>query len=131
MIYGIGTDIVAVERFERLLGRYGDKVARRILTAREMTQYERAKQPARLLAKRFAAKEAFSKALGVGIRYPATLRSIGVGHDARGKPCYELSPVLTALLQEKKLQAHLSISDESAFAVAFAVLARVPSAEPS
>lgn len=127
MIYGIGTDIVAVERFERLLARYGDKVARRILTSREMAQYARAKQPARLLAKRFAAKEAFSKALGVGIRYPATLRSIGVGHDAKGKPCYELSPVLNALLEERNLEAHLSISDESAFAVAFAVLARASS----
>ena len=122
MIFGIGTDIVAIERLERLLARYGDKVARRILTPRELAQYAAAKQPARLLAKRFAAKEAFGKALGVGIRYPATLRSVGVGHDARGKPCFELSVVLNQLFEERGLQAHLSISDEAEFAVAFAVL---------
>lgn len=125
MIFGVGTDIVAVGRLERLLARYGDKLARRILTPRELAQYAGAKQPGRLLAKRFAAKEAFGKALGVGIRYPATLRSVGVGHDAKGKPCYELSAVLSQLLEEQGLRAHLSISDEAEFAVAFAVLERI------
>ena len=81
---------------------------------------------ARFLAKRFAAKEAFAKALGTGLRAPATLRNIGITHDALGKPVLELAAELQALLDEQGIdRQHLSISDEKALAVAFVVLEKV------
>ncbi|MBI4755275.1 MAG: holo-ACP synthase [Betaproteobacteria bacterium] len=126
MIFGIGTDIVAVERFEGLLARHGQRVARRILSAAELHDFADSPHPARFLARRFAAKEAFSKALGTGVRTPVTLRGVGVGHDALGKPCLDLAPQVAALMQGRGLVSHLSISDEAQFAVAFVVLETAP-----
>ena len=94
MIYGIGTDIVAVPRIAALHQRYGDALARRILTAQEWATYAAHAQPARFLAKRFAAKEAFAKAVGTGIREPVSLRFIGVAHDGLGKPVFACAPGL-------------------------------------
>lgn len=122
MIFGIGTDIVAVERFEGLLARHGQRLARRILSAAELHDFAVSPHPARFLARRFAAKEAFSKALGTGVRTPVTLRGVGVGHDSLGKPRLELAPQVAALMQGRGLVSHLSISDEAQFAVAFVVL---------
>ena len=126
MIYGIGTDICAVARMTRLLERYGERPAGRILSPAEQVDFARAQAPARFLAKRFAAKEAFSKALGTGIRHPATLRAIGVGHDKHGKPILEFGPALAALMAERGLMAHVSISDEQDFALAFVVIEQEP-----
>lgn len=122
MIYGIGTDIAKIDRFERLLARYGDKAAQRILGGRESEEFARTQHSARFLAKRFAAKEAFGKAWGTGVRAPATLQSVTVGHDALGKPFLEFAPELAQLLDQSGLRAHVSISDEAEFAVAFVVI---------
>lgn len=126
MIYGIGTDICAVARMARLLERYGDRPAGRILTTAERADFGRAHSPARFLAKRFAAKEAFSKALGTGIRHPVTLRAVGVGHDVHGKPILEFGPTLAALMAERRLRALVSISDEQDFALGFVVIEQEP-----
>ncbi len=125
MIYGIGTDIVEVSRIEFSLERFGDAFAKRILNEREWQDYSLSKTQARFLAKRFAAKEAFAKALGTGFRPPATFQNIGIAHDDLGKPVLDLAPELQAFLDEKGVcQQHLSISDEKALAAAFVVLER-------
>jgi holo-[acyl-carrier protein] synthase len=122
MIAGIGTDIVAVARLGRLYERHGERALARLLAPLERTDFETARDPARFLAKRFAAKEAFGKALGIGVAAPATLPSISVVHDALGKPAFDYAPKLAQLLTERGLVAHLSISDEQDFALAFVVL---------
>lgn len=123
MIYGIGTDIVEVARIEDSLSRFGDAFAQRILNELEWQDYAASRVKARFLAKRFAAKEAFAKALGTGIRGAASFDNIGIGHDALGKPEFQLAPALQAFLQEKGIGSlHLSISDEKALAAAFVVL---------
>lgn len=122
MIYGIGTDIVAVARLRGMWERHGDKALDKLLAPQEMQEFARAADKGRFLAKRFAAKEAFSKALGTGVRPPATLTAIAVTHDDLGKPLLEFAPKLSVLLQEKNLKAHLSISDEADYAVAYVIL---------
>jgi holo-[acyl-carrier protein] synthase len=123
MIFGIGTDIVEVSRIEDSLARFGEHFAQRILTEREWQAFELSHTRARFLAKRFAAKEAFAKALGTGLRAPATFQNIGVAHDDLGKPVLDLAPELQALLDQRGIRfQHLSISDEKALAVAFVVL---------
>ncbi len=123
MIYGIGTDIVATSRMAPLLERYGDNFARRILADEEWEGFKSHSSPARFLAKRFAAKEAFAKAAGTGLRTPVSLRNIAIGHDAAGKPELHFSPVLAQWLSERGVtRQHLSISDEKELAAAFVIL---------
>jgi holo-[acyl-carrier protein] synthase len=123
MIYGIGTDIVEVSRIEDSLARFGETFAQRILTEREWLDFKQSQIKARFLAKRFAAKEAFAKALGTGLRAPASFQNIGVAHDDLGKPVLDLAPELQAHLEQRGIRAsNLSISDEKALAVAFVVL---------
>lgn len=123
MIYGIGTDIVAPSRMAPLLERYGDHFARRILADEEWEGFKSNAFPARFLAKRFAAKEAFAKAAGTGLRTPVTLRNIAVGHDVAGKPELHFAPLLAQWLAERGVtRQHLSISDEKELAAAFVVL---------
>ena len=122
MIHGVGTDIVRVARLADALERHGARFAERILDASERAAFAAAPDPARLLAKRFAAKEAFGKALGTGVAAPATLHAVRVGHDALGKPVFEFSPLLAEHMREHGLRAHLSLSDETDYVVAFAVI---------
>jgi holo-[acyl-carrier protein] synthase len=123
MIYGIGTDIVEVTRIEHSITQFGDDFAKRILAESEFTSYLDSKIKARFLAKRFAAKEAFSKALGTGLRPPATFQNIAVSHDDLGKPILKLSNELQAFLHDKNIShMHITISDEKNLAVAFVVL---------
>lgn len=123
MIFGIGTDIVEVARIEASLQQFGDDFARRILADSEWTSYQASAIKPRFLSKRFAAKEAFSKALGTGLRAPATFQNIAVSHDDLGKPILQLAPALLTLLQSKNIRhTHLSISDEKNLAAAFVVL---------
>jgi len=122
VIHGVGTDIVRVARLAEALERHGSRFAERILDASERAAFAAAPDPARLLAKRFAAKEAFGKALGTGVAAPATLHAVRVGHDALGKPLFEFSPVLAEHMRERGLHAHLSLSDETDYVVAFAVI---------
>ena len=122
MIYGVGTDIVAVARLRSLWERHRDRALARLLAPGEMADFARAADKGRFLAKRFAAKEAFSKALGTGIRAPATLNAIAVTHDELGKPVINCCGELEKLLKNRRLSAQLSISDEADYAVAFVIL---------
>jgi holo-[acyl-carrier protein] synthase len=123
MIYGIGTDIVEVVRIEESIAQFGDDFAKRILAESEYVSYQLSNVKPQFLSKRFAAKEAFSKALGTGIRAPATFQNIVVDHDALGKPILVLAPVLQAMLDEKNItKTHISISDEKNLAASFVVL---------
>jgi holo-[acyl-carrier protein] synthase len=122
MIVGVGTDIVAIARLGKLYERHGERTLGKLLAPGERAEFARARQPARFLAKRFAAKEALGKALGMGISAPATLPNISVVHDALGKPAFAYAPELAQLIAERGLVAHLSLSDENDFALAFVVV---------
>ncbi len=123
MIFGIGTDIVEVSRIEESIAQFGDDFAKRILAESEFSSYEKSAIKPRFLAKRFAAKEAFSKALGTGLRAPATFQNIAVSHDELGKPILLLAPELQRFLNSKNIsKTHISISDEKNLAAAFVVL---------
>lgn len=122
-IYGIGTDIVEVSRVSAILARHGVRFARHVLNATEMPEYARANFPERFLAKRFAAKEAFAKAIGTGFRGKVTLTNIRITHDVLGKPELDFAPALRALVTERGIaRCHLSISDEKELVAAFVVL---------
>ncbi len=123
MIFGIGTDIVEYARIESMWQRYQTRLAERMLSAAEFPEYLAHTQPARLLAKRFAAKEAFAKAVGSGLRYPVSLTLISVTHDGLGKPVLQFDPVLRTYLARLGISGHhLSLSDERNMIVAFVVL---------
>lgn len=127
MIYGIGTDIVAIARLERMYARHGEKALERLLAPSEIAEFHKAGDAGRFLAKRFAAKEAFAKALGTGVRHPAGLNDIAVGHDALGKPILVYSRALGEHMAASRLAAHLTLSDEKEYAVAFVVIECVAS----
>lgn len=122
MIHGIGTDIVRVARIGESLARHGERFAERVLAPGERAEFERSRDPARFVAKRFAAKEAFGKALGTGVAVPATLHAISVEHDALGKPVFRYAEALALHMAEGGLSAHLSVTDEQEYVVAFAVI---------
>jgi len=123
MIHGIGTDIVALARIKAMHARFGDRLARRILAPEEWAGYQATANPATLLAKRFAAKEAFAKAAGTGIRGPVSFSAISVIHDPLGRPGLAFAPELAAWLAQQGLgRAHLSLSDERDHALAFVIL---------
>ena len=122
MIHGVGTDIVKVARLGDALTRHGVRFAAPILDGSERPAFDAARGPARPLGKRFAAKEAFGKALGTGVAAPATLHAVRVGHDALGKPLFEYSPALADYMRARGLNAHLGLSDEVDYVVAFAVI---------
>lgn len=123
MIFGIGTDIVEVARIKASIDEFGDAFAKRILAESELESYHASNIKPRFLAKRFAAKEAFAKALGTGLRAPATLQNIAVSHDDLGKPLLILATELEQFLTERHIkQTHISISDEKNLAAAFVVL---------
>ncbi|MCX9158289.1 holo-ACP synthase [Niveibacterium sp. 24ML] len=125
MIAGIGTDIVSIARIRTSLDRHGEAFAARILAESELTEFHAVRDGARLLAKRFAAKEAFSKAFGTGLRAPATFHAIAVEHDELGKPLFVYDRALSDAMRERGWVAHLSISDEKESVVAFAVIETV------
>lgn len=123
MIYGIGTDLVEPSRIADSLQRYGDRFAKRILTDNEWPEYTCSHKQASFLANRFAAKEAFAKAIGTGLRHPVSLSYISVTHDALGKPCFKFHQELDQFVKSKGIVNHfLSISDEINLTCAFVVL---------
>ena len=123
MIYGIGADLVNIKRIEDALFRFGDRFLHRILNEEEVVEYAKSSQPARFVAKRFAAKEAFSKAFGTGIGEIVGWHDIRVTHDALGKPQIEASEVLRKVLAMKQIvHSHISITDETEQAMAFVVI---------
>lgn len=123
MIYGIGVDLVEIARLEQGLARYGEHYADRILSPVEHADFFSNTEPARFLAKRFAAKEAFAKAAGTGLRHPVTLRNIAIRHTPLGQPCFQFSDEMAAWLENHNIAGHhLSISDEHEHVIAFVVL---------
>ena len=123
MILGIGTDLVEIARIEQALERWGERFARKVLVPRELARLAGHRKPAAYLAKRFAAKEAFSKALGTGIRAPVNWQNIGVVNHASGRPYLELSAPLAALVKRRGVMSvHLSLTDERGMAAAFVIL---------
>jgi holo-[acyl-carrier protein] synthase len=124
MIHGIGTDIVAVKRLQDMWERHGDRALERLLAPQELSDFASAVDKGRFLAKRFAAKEAFSKALGTGIRPPAILPAIAISHDELGKPILTFCGRLAETIENQGLTAHLSLSDEADYAIAYVILER-------
>jgi holo-[acyl-carrier protein] synthase len=127
MIYGIGTDICDIRRIRDTLERRGERFAEKVLGAHELAVFRerRAKVEARgvaYLATRFSAKEAFSKAIGMGMRMPMTWRNCEIVKAASGKPEIRLHGELAAWFEAKGLKAHVTVSDESEYAAAFVVV---------
>jgi len=123
LIYGVGNDVVEIGRIEKALERFGERFARRILCEPELKRFSGHRKPAAYLAKRFAAKEAFTKALGTGIRAPANWHGVWVKNLPSGKPVLEYSVALRSLLEKRGVTgAHLSLSDEREMAFATVIL---------
>jgi holo-[acyl-carrier protein] synthase len=123
MIYGVGTDVVEIGRIKAVLEKYGERFARKILCEPELRRFENHRLKANYLAKRFAAKEAFTKALGTGIRAPANWHGVWVRNLPSGKPVLEFSEALKKLLDSKGVTStHVSLSDEKGVAFATVVL---------
>ena len=123
MILGIGTDVASIERIAGVLERHGERFVNRVLTADERRRFERTKKKASHLAKRWAAKEAFSKAIGTGIHAPFTWQSISIGRDLSGKPLLLPSPAMAKHLEKLGVtHSHVSLTDDAGVAFAFVVL---------
>ena len=123
MIYGIGTDLVDIERVKKVLSKNRDGFVKRVLSEHEQALFTNKADSAEYCAKRFAAKEAFAKALGTGIGRVVSFQDLTVRNNENGKPYFIPSEKLRQFLVEKNIkQAHLSISDESKNAIAFVVL---------
>lgn len=127
MIYGIGTDIIQISRVEAALARNGERFAEKILGPDELEKYRRRKAKVeargiRFLATRFAAKEAFSKAIGLGMRMPMTWRTMQTLNAASGKPIAVTSGALKEFMEQNGLTAQVSITDEAEYAVAFVIV---------
>ena len=123
MIYGIGTDLVNIDRIKKILSKNRDGFVKRVLSEHEQALFANKADSAAYCAKRFAAKEAFSKALGTGIGKTVSFQDLTVRNNENGKPHFIPSEKLRLYLLEKGInQAHLSISDESQNAVAFVIL---------
>lgn len=125
MIFGIGTDIVRINRMAESLERHGDKFAERILSADELKVFHKTDNGARYLAKRFAAKEATSKAMGTGFRDGLSLKHISVGNDDKGKPILNFTDKAKCFMEENNIvESHISLADEQEYAVAFVTLVK-------
>ncbi|MFO1326871.1 MAG: holo-ACP synthase [Rubrivivax sp.] len=127
MIVGIGTDICDVRRIRATLARRGDRFAERVLGPRELQVFHarRARTEGRgvaFLATRFSAKEAFSKAIGLGIRMPMTWRSCEILNEPSGKPYIRLDGELATWFEARRWRAHVTVSDETDYAASFVVV---------
>jgi holo-[acyl-carrier-protein] synthase len=127
MIYGIGTDICDVRRIRASLERHGERFARKILSEAEMQTWQARtrrwpERGLRYLATRFSAKEAFSKAVGLGMRMPMTWRLCEIGKLPSGQPVIVLHGVLKEWFDAQGLSAHVSVTDESDYAASFVVV---------
>ena len=127
MIFGIGTDVCDIRRVAATFERRGERFAQRVLGPQELQVFHArsARAPARglrFLATRFSAKEAFSKAIGTGIRSPMSWRACEVLNEASGKPVLRLSGELAAWFEARGLSAHVSVSDETDYVSTFVVV---------
>jgi holo-[acyl-carrier protein] synthase len=126
MIFGIGVDLIKVSRLEKGLVRFGMHYADRLLAPEEHQEFFSSADPARFLAKRFAAKEAFAKAAGTGLRHPLHLRSVAVTHTGLGQPGLAFHGDLADWLRQRGItRHHLSLSDEQELVIAYVVLEKV------
>ena len=133
MIAGVGTDLCDVRRIDAAVSRLGDRFAHRILGASEQQVYAERRQAhvqraSRYLASRFAAKEAFAKAIGLGVRHPMTWHDCQVIQNELGQPRFQLSGELASWFASRSWCAHLSLSDEGDHALAFVVIDLIPPA---
>ena len=131
MIYGIGTDICDIRRIRASLEKHGDRFAQKVLSDHEMNTYrvrsERwPERGVRYVATRFSAKEAFSKAIGMGMRMPMTWRLCEVAKLPSGQPSIVLHGVLKEWFEAKGLTAHVSVSDESDYATSYVIVEKSP-----
>ena len=127
MIYGIGTDLCDVRRVAAILGRHGERFAERVLGPHEIEVFRsrRARvevRGVRYLASRFSAKEAFSKAIGLGMRMPMHWRGCEVVKAASGKPEIRLHGELARWFAARRLRAHVTVTDEGDYAASFVVV---------
>ncbi|MDI9335024.1 MAG: holo-ACP synthase [Cytophagales bacterium] len=127
MIYGIGTDICDIRRIRAALNRHGERFAKKILSDAELALWRTrsakvAERGVRYLATRFSAKEAFSKAVGLGMRMPMTWRLCEIAKTPSGKPCVVLHGALKEWFEAKDLAAQVSVSDETDYAISFVVV---------
>lgn len=135
MIYGIGTDICDVRRIAVSLARHGDRFAEKVLAEGELATWRErsARWPDRglcYLATRFSAKEAFSKAIGLGMRMPMTWRHCEVAKLRSGQPVIVLHGALKEWFEAQGLQAHLSVTDETDYAASFCVVEKIQTKLP-
>jgi holo-[acyl-carrier protein] synthase len=126
VIFGIGNDVIEIDRVAAAVARHGERFAGRILGPRELVMYQtrRRRSPQRgtaFLATRFAAKEAISKAVGLGMRWPMSWRSVEIVPEASGRPCAVANGEFAAFLAGKGLRLHVSLADIANLAVAQAV----------
>jgi holo-[acyl-carrier-protein] synthase len=131
MIYGIGTDICDIRRIRASLERHGERFAAKVLADGEFRvwQARSARWPergVRYLATRFSAKEAFSKAIGLGLRLPMTWKHCEIANAPSGKPELVLHGALKEWCATRRLQAHITLSDESDYATSFCVVEVAP-----
>jgi holo-[acyl-carrier protein] synthase len=130
MIYGIGTDICDVRRIAASLERHGERFAQKILSDAELHTYRHRaerwpERGVRFVATRFSAKEAFSKAIGMGMRMPMTWRDCEIGRLPSGQPTIVLHRQLKTWFEAQGLKAHVSVSDESDYATSYVVVERM------
>lgn len=134
-IAGIGTDLLRVDRVARIHARYGDRFVQRILGADEQRIHERRSQRdphrgIRYLATRFAAKEAFSKAIGLGIHQPMMWSRVQILNRPGGAPEIHLAGPLASWYETRFGVAHVSVTDESDLVAAFVVIEALRQATP-
>ena len=127
MIYGIGTDVCDVRRIRASLERHGERFALKILSDAEFATWQQRstrwpERGVRYLATRFSAKEAFSKAVGMGLRMPMTRRHCEIAKAASGQPHIVLHGELKAWFEARQLSAHVSVTDETDYAASFVVV---------
>jgi len=130
-IVGIGTDLIEIQRIEEALLRFGDRFVARILGPQEQHVYharsaKRARRGVSYLATRFAAKEAISKALGLGLRHPMSWRAVEILNGPNGAPMVVAHGALFDFMNARKLQVHISITDERSMASAHAIAEERP-----
>ncbi len=125
MIHGIGIDIVDIKKIKKIITHSGDKLANRVLSESEWKIYKYKKNSVHFLAKRFAAKEAVSKAFGTGMGQGVAFRQIEVFNDKLGKPILHLFSYAALLANELSLKKmHITLSDTRSYACALVVLER-------
>ena len=127
MIYGIGTDVCDIRRIEGTVQRRGERFAQRVLGPDELQVFRARSQRTpvrglRYLATRFSAKEAFSKAIGLGIRWPMSWRDCQILNELSGKPVLHLSGELAQWFEARGLQGHVTVTDETDYAASFVVV---------